>query len=372
MSDNPLHALEHLGQSIWVDYIQRGMLDGGELQRLIEDDGVSGVTSNPAIFEKAIVEHHDYDDAIRAMRGNSATETYERLALEDLQRAADLLRPSYEASHGRDGFVSLEVSPHLAYDAETTVREARRLWSALARPNGLIKVPATRPGLEAIRQLISDGINVNATLLFSLQRYREVAGVYISGLEDRTAAGDSIAQVASVASFFLSRIDTLADTWLDALVQHDPQKAAEATRLRGRAAIASARLAYQDYKKLFSDERWQRLVADGAKPQRLLWASTSTKNPDYSDIKYVEPLIGADTVNTLPLKTLDAYRDHGAPERRLESDVDEAHQALAALGAIGIDMQALTDQLEREGVDKFIQAYDKLMESLAGCAESAA
>jgi transaldolase len=372
MSDNPLRALEHLGQSIWVDYIQRGMLDGGEMQRLIEEDGVSGVTSNPSIFEKAIVEHHDYDDAIRTIRGGKASETYERLALEDLQRAADLLRPSYEASHGCDGFVSLEVSPHLAYDVETTLREARRLWVALGRPNGLIKVPATREGLQAIRQLIAEGINVNATLLFSLQRYREVAEAYISGLEDRVSAGGDITRIASVASFFLSRIDTLADTWLDALAERDPEKGVEATRLRGRAAVASARLAYQDYKKLFSGERWQRLAAEGGKPQRLLWASTSTKNPDYSDIKYVEPLIGSDTVNTLPLKTLDAYRDHGAPEQRLESDVDEAHRTLADLEAIGIDMQALTDQLEREGVEKFIQAHDKLMESLGSHLESAA
>lgn len=372
MSANPLLKLEHLGQSIWVDYIQRDMLDSGQLQRMIEQDGVSGVTSNPAIFEKAIAEHHDYDDVIRSMRGSSASEIYESLALADLQRAADLLRSSYDASQGRDGFVSMEVSPHLAYDSSGTVQEARRLRAALDRPNSLIKVPATQPGLQAIRQLISEGINVNATLLFSLQRYREVADAYISGLEDRAERGEPVGQVASVASFFLSRIDTLADKQLDALAERDPERATQAKGLQGEVAVASAKLAYQDYKELFSNERWQKLAANGARPQRLLWASTSTKNPDYSDTKYVEPLIGAETVNTLPLETMDAYRDHGLPQQCLESGVDEARRALELLDALGIDLNALTEQLEREGVDKFIQPYDKLMKRLFNYSEPSA
>ncbi|HKJ84191.1 MAG TPA: transaldolase [Mariprofundaceae bacterium] len=370
MSENPLRALEQLGQSIWVDYIQRKMLDDGALKRLIEDDGVSGVTSNPSIFEKAIVEHRDYDDAIRTLHGQRATAIYERLALEDLQRAADLFRPLYESQQGRDGFVSLEVSPHLAYDADATIEEARRLWSELARPNGLIKVPATRPGLQAIRQLISEGINVNVTLLFSIGRYREVADAYLSGLEARLVQGGAVDRVASVASFFLSRIDTLADAWLDALAKRHPEKGEAAMQLRGKVAIASARLAYQDYKAMFSGERWQHLAAKGAMPQRLLWASTSTKDPDYSDIKYVDALIGVDTVNTLPPVTLDDYRDHGAPAQRLETGIDDAQRVLDELDQLGIDLQALTDQLEQEGVDKFIHAYDKLMKSLAGHSEA--
>jgi len=351
-----------LGQSIWLDFIQRDMLRNGQFQRLVDEDGIRGVTSNPAILEKAIVEHHDYDAAIKAMPGLDARALYEHLAVEDLQMAADLLRPVYESTQGHDGFVSFEVSPEFAYDAGATVREARRLWNSLNRPNSLIKVPATPAGITAIQQLIAEGINVNATLLFSLQRYREVAQAYLDGLEMRAGKGEALAPVASVASFFLSRIDTLVDSQLDALVKGPSQKKVQA--LRGQTAIASARLAYLEYKRLFSGERWQRLAAAGARTQRLLWASTSTKDPAYSDIKYVEALIGAETINTLPLETLAAYRDHGEPAARLEYEIDTAQNTLAGLAELGLDLDALTEQLEKEGVQKFSAAYAELLENL--------
>jgi len=363
MATSTLLELTALGQSIWLDYIQRVLLTSGGFQHLIDADGISGVTSNPAILEKAIVEHTDYDAAIRAMPGLDPRALYEQLAIEDLQMAADLLRPVHVSSRGRNGYVSFEVSPHLAYDTEATVREARRLWRALDRPNSLIKVPATAEGVAAIQQLIVDGINVNATLLFSLQRYREVAQAYLAGLEARAARGKPLSSVASVASFFLSRIDTLVDGRLDALTADVSRE--KAVALRGRTAIASARLAYQTWRELFSGERWQRLATAGAGTQRLLWASTSTKDPAYSDIKYVDALIGTGTINTLPLETLDAYRDHGHPAVRLEADIEAAHGTLAGLAPLGIDLQALTDQLEREGVQKFIAAFDKLLANLA-------
>ena len=362
MKPNPLLVVEQLGQSIWLDYIQRALLDQGEFQRLINEDGISGVTSNPAIFEKAIVEHHDYDAAIQSGHDFGAQILYQRLAIEDLQRAADLLRPVYETSQGRDGFVSMEVSPHLADDVESSIEEARQLWSALDRPNSLIKVPATTAGIAVIQQLISEGINVNATLLFSLQRYQQVAQAYLAGLEMRAQRGESLANVSSVASFFLSRIDTLVDATLDEL--KDTELAAQARALRGQTAIASARIAYQHYKHLFSGSRWQQLAQLGARSQQLLWASTSTKDPAYSDIKYIEALIGPDTINTLPMATVDAYRDHGQPVERLESDIDTAQQTLEGLMSLGIDLTKLTDQLEREGVQKFVVAYDKVLDKL--------
>lgn len=363
MTTSPLLIVNRLGQSIWLDYIQRALLAGGEFQRMIDRDGVSGVTSNPAILEKAIVEHHDYDAEIEATSGLDARALYEQLAIEDLQQAADLLRPVYEASSGRDGFVSLEVSPHLADDAGATIGEARRLWAVLDRPNSLIKVPATTAGVAAIRQLIADGININATLLFGLQRYQAVAESYLEGLDTRRQQGKPLEHVTSVASFFLSRIDTLVDSRLDELT--DDATRIQAQALRGRAAIASARLAYQTGKQLFSGERWQRLAQAGGRKQRLLWASTSTKDPGYSDIKYVEALIGPGTINTLPLETLEAYRTHGHPEARLETDIDMARETLAGLAALDIDMQAISAQLEREGVQKFVVAFDKVLGNLA-------
>ena len=362
MPTNPLLTIKRLGQSIWLDYIQRALLTSGEFQHMIDDDGVSGVTSNPAILEKAIVEHHDYDAAISAIDSADATTLYEQLAIADLQQAADMLAPQYAATRGHDGFISMEVSPQLAYDTKATVDEARRIWSSLNRPNSLIKVPATPAGIVAIRELIADGININATLLFSLQRYTEVAQAYLEGLEIRAERGEPLDTVASVASFFLSRIDTLVDNKLDALTTDSTRQQVQA--LRGETAIASARLAYQDYKRLFNGERWQQFAAAGAKTQRLLWASTSTKDPAYSDIKYIEALIGFDTINTLPLETLAAYRDHGKPEQRLEQDIDTARATLDGLADLGLDLDALTEQLEREGVQKFTTAYITLLENL--------
>lgn len=362
MKNSPLLTIQNLGQSIWLDYIQRTLLTSGEFQHLIDNDGVCGVTSNPSILEKAIVEHHDYDTAIQIMKGADANVVYEHLAIEDLQQAADLLRPVYEKTEGRDGFVSFEVSPLLAYDTKATVQEAARLWQTLDRPNALIKVPATPEGVVAIQQLIVDGINVNVTLLFGLQRYQEVAQAYLDGLEIRVAQGKSLSCVASVASFFLSRIDKLVDSKLDALATKSTQQ--QIKKLRGETAIASAKLAYQKYKRFYSGERWQRLAAAGARSQRLLWASTSAKDPAYSTTKYVEALIGADTINTLPLDLLTTYRNYGDPAVRLENNIEAARNSLAKLTDFGLDLNAIAEQLEKEGVQKFSSAYNTLLESL--------
>lgn len=358
MNNNPLNQLATFGQSIWLDYIRRDLITSGELRRLIEEDGLRGITSNPAIFEKAISDSHAYDTAIRelALQGNSAEAIYETLSQQDVQSAADAFRPLYDSTNGKDGYVSLEVNPHLAHDTDGTLQEARRLWAALNRPNVFIKVPATAAGLPAIQQLISEGINVNVTLLFGLPRYRQVAEAYIAGIETRLAQGKPVQHIASVASFFVSRIDALLDPLLEA-------PAAQA--LRGQVAIASAKVAYQIYQDLFNSERFEALEAQGANVQRLLWASTSAKNPAFSDVKYVEALIGADTVNTLPLETLNAYRDHGKPQARLEQGVVEARQVLAQLPALGINLDQLTQQLEDEGVKKFNQPFDTLLAALA-------
>ena len=357
---NRLRELGRLGQSVWLDDIRRAWLGDGTLSRLIADDGLAGLTSNPAIFEKAIAHGGEYDDAIRklAEAGASAGETYEALALEDVRRAADLLLPTYESCGGRDGFVSLEVSPHLADDTDATLREGRRLWAAFNRRNAMIKVPGTRAGLPAIRTLLAEGVNVNVTLLFGLARYREVVESFVGGLEQRLSAGGPIDAVASVASFFVSRIDTLVDARLDAL-------AAPAARgLRGRAAIACARLAYAIFREWSSGERWRALAARGANPQRLLWASTSTKDPAYADTKYVDALIGPQTVDTMPRKTLDAFRDHGSAALSLVDDLDGAQDVLRSLAALGIDLEAASRQLEREGVRKFVEPFDSLQATL--------
>lgn len=368
MKANPLLQLSALGQSIWLDYIRRQMIDGGEMKKLIDDDGLKGVTSNPAIFQKAIAGSTDYDEAIRtlAQAGASVEAIYQDLTVEDVQRAADLFRPLYDRVEGRDGFVSLEVNPHLAHDTPGTVAEARRLWQALARPNVLIKVPATQEGLPAIRQIISEGINVNVTLLFGLGRYREVAEAYIAGLEDRAILGQPVDRVASVASFFLSRIDVLLDPGLEELAASGGHQAPGARELIGQVAIASAKAAYTIYQVIFGSARFKKLAEEGARPQRLLWASTSTKNPAYPDLKYVEPLIGVDTVNTLPPETLAAYRDHGAPASRLTEGVDWAAGLMQRLPAMGIDLDQATQQLEDEGVEKFNQPFDSLMATLEG------
>jgi len=368
MKQNPLITLEKFGQSVWLDFIRRGMISSGEIQRLIEEDGLSGVTVNPTILDKAISGSHDYDRSIHALalENKKAPEIYESLAVEDVQNAAGLFRPVYDRTQGKDGYVSLEVSPYLAHDTNGTIAEAHRFWSELSRPDVMIKVPATREGLAAIQQLTAEGINVNVTLLFGLPRYRQVVEAYISGLEQRARLGKPLDKVASVASFFLSRIDVLLDPRLEKLAQSGGDKADLAKKALGQVAIASARMSYQIYKELFGSERFQKLAAQGAQRQRLLWASTGTKNPAYSDVMYVEALIGPETVNTMPLETLEAYRDHGDPAPRLEQNVSEAQGILSSLSRIGIDLDQATQQLEDEGVDKFIASYDQLMEVLQG------
>jgi transaldolase len=366
MNRNPLLDLESFGQSIWMDYISRDTISSGQLQRWIEEDGISGVTSNPSIFQKAITESDDYDESIRdlILQGISGEEIFRTLAVEDIQRVADLLRPMYDRTDGRDGFVSLEVSPKLAHDTAGTIAEARELWALVNRPNAMIKVPATSEGIPAISELTGEGINVNITLLFGLPRYREVADAYMSGLEMRAVKDKPLKEIASVASFFLSRIDTLIDPMLEEKMKSDNPRAGTAARLQGQIAIASAKVAYEIYKELFSRERFLRLAKKGARTQKLLWASTSTKNPAYKDIKYVETLIGPDTINTVPAETLNAYRDHGHPEQTLDQEVHSAYHLLNKLSIVGIDLAAITQQLEDEGVAKFITAYDQLMRSL--------
>jgi len=367
MKNNPLKQLGALGQSIWLDYIRRDLIASGKLRRLIEEDGVRGMTSNPSIFEKAIVESHDYDEDIRAMvhEGKGTEAIYEALSQHDVQSAADEFRPLYDRTDGKDGYVSLEVNPHLAHDTNGTMAEARRLWAALNRPNVLIKVPATASGLPAIQQLISEGISVNVTLLFGLPRYRQVAEAYIAGIEARAAKGKPVKHIASVASFFVSRIDALVDPLVETLSAQGGKEAGLARKVHGQVAIASSKMAYQIYKEIFGSDRFMKLSAQGARAQRLLWASTSTKNPNYSDVKYVEALIGPDTVNTAPLETLDAYRDHGEPRSRLEQDVEEARWVFERLPELEINIDQVTRQLEDEGVEKFNQPFDKLMKTLA-------
>ena len=357
-NDNPLRILQTFGQSIWLDDIHRGMLKNGDFQSYIDEDGISGVTSIPAILNKAILGHDDYDAPIARLagEGKDARGIYEELVIEDLRQAADLLRPAYDECEGRDGFVSMEVDPHLAHDSDKTVAAARRLWDLLDRPNIMIKVPATEAGLPAIRSLTAEGINVNATLLFSVSRYRDVAQSYINGIQDRVTEGLPVDRVASVASFFLSRIDMLVDRILEE--KGDNQE------LHGKTAIAASRMAYQAYWELIGGEQWKTLSHAGANPQRLLWASTSTKNPSYSDVMYVEPLIGDDTVNTLPLKTLDAYRDHGKPALRISDDLEQSAATIIELAGLGVDMEQVAQQLEDEGVAKFVQPFDELLATL--------
>ncbi len=363
---NPLKALHEQGQSPWLDYIRRSLITSGELQRLIDEDGLMGVTSNPAIFEKAITGSQDYAAALAALETENldANALYERLAIEDIQSAADLLKPVYDRTQGRDGYVSLEVSPYLARDTDGTIAEARRLWQAVNRPNLMIKVPATPEGLPAIQRLLSEGVNVNVTLLFAQDAYRQVAEAYLAGLEAFAAAGGELRRVASVASFFVSRIDSLADAKLDAKLRAGDGDPALLASLKGKVAIANAKLAYQAYKKIFSGERWEKLAAAGAQTQRLLWASTGTKNPQYSDTLYVEELIGPDTVNTIPPATWDAFRDHGRVRPTLESDLDAAHDTLETLAKVGISLSEVTDALLAEAVRLFAEPFDKLLNSL--------
>jgi transaldolase len=366
MKSNPLIKLNTLGQSIWLDYIKRDLMASGQLKKLIDEDALRGMTSNPSIFEQAFSESHDYDKDIETMAGSGKNvyDIYEALTQKDVQDAADVFRNLYNKMEGSDGYVSLEVNPHLAHDTKGTIEEARRLWKAVNRPNVLIKVPATKEGLPAIKQLISEGINVNVTLLFGLPRYREVAEAYITGLEARVLEGKSIANIASVASFFLSRIDALVDPLLVKIISEKPEMSKYANNLQGQVAIASAKNAYQIYHEIFTNDRFKKLIEKGAATQRLLWASTSTKNPAYSDVKYIEALIGPQTVNTIPLETLDAYRDHGDPEVRLNLDIAKTPFLFQELLEIGINIDQVTQKLEDEGVDKFNKAYDKLIATL--------
>ena len=366
MVTNPIRELGALGQSVWIDFIRRDMLLSGALRRLIAEDGLCGLTSNPAIFEKAIAGSEDYDIDIGAMArdGMDVLTILEELSLRDLQEAADELRGVYEATDGKDGYASLEINPHLAHDADASLMEARRLWKRLDRPNVFIKIPATREGLPVIEELIAEGINVNVTLIFGLPRYREVVAAYFEGLSRLTAGGRKPPRVASVASFFVSRIDSLVDRRLKDVALRTPSEAEHARSILGEVAVDSARSAYLIFKDLHGDAKFGRLAQQGARPQRLLWASTSTKDPAYSDVKYVEALIGADTVNTMPPETIDAYRNHGNPAPRLGQELAHAGWALRRAEELGLDMEALTQQLEDEGVDKFKQAFDTLLDSL--------
>jgi len=363
MKENPLKKLEALGQSIWLDYIRCDLITSGKLKLMIKEDGLRGMTSNPSIFEKAIAESNLYDKAISeiALKEKNVQVIYETICLRDVQNAADEFIPVYEKTKGKDGYVSLEVNPHLAHDTAGTIKEARRLWASLNKPNVLIKVPATKEGLPAIRQLISEGINVNVTLLFALDRYKEVAEAYIAGITDRINQGKPVDKIASVASFFISRIDAVIDPREEDYIASVGEQAHFATNIRGQVAISSAKMAYKIYRELFETTEFLKLKAF---PQRLLWASTSSKNPDYSDIKYVEALIGPNTVNTIPLETLEAYRDHGEPKSLLKKNIDQASWVLSELSEIRIDLNKVTRKLEDEGVEKFIVAYDQLIKAL--------
>lgn len=366
---NPLRELERYGQSIWYDSLRRGLITSGELARLVVEDGLKGLTTNPAIYEKAIGTSRDYDAELAALLPRAELDEkaiYEQLAIHDIQAAADLLRPVHDATRGGDGFVSLEVAPEAARNPAATLDEARRLWRALDRRNVMIKVPGTPEAVPAIRQLLSEGVNVNVTLLFSRRAWAEVAEAHLAALEARADRGEPVADVASVASFFVSRIDTLADALLDELRRSAGGGAAgeRAEALKGRVAIANAKLAYQDWRALVAGPRWARLAALGARPQRLLWASTSTKDPRYRDVRYVEALIGPDTVDTVPPATFDAFRDHGRVRPTLEEDVEGARRTMAELGDLGISIDAITDRLLDEGVRLFAEPFTKLLARL--------
>jgi transaldolase len=353
---NNVKQIHSFGQSIWLDFIDRAIINNGKLKSLIDVDGVRGVTSNPAIFEKAITSSSDYDADIRTLSESSGTteELFFGLAVKDIQAAADLFK-GVHAEDKMDGYVSLEVSPFLALDTEGTFEQAKKLWKQVDRKNVMIKIPGTQPGLSAIRQSIAQGININVTLLFGLDRYRAVAEAYIAGLEDHLAAGHEIGHISSVASFFLSRIDVIVDPLLDEKGLGE---------LKGEVAIASAKKAYEIYKEVFSGPRWEKLAAKGAQPQRLLWASTSSKNPAFKDTKYVEALIGPDTVDTVPLETIEAFRDHGVAANTLEQGLDTATEILAKVKAAGINMDEVTQTLEDEGIDKFNKPFEKLLKSI--------
>jgi transaldolase len=356
-SSTPLGRLSQLGQSVWVDFISREALQNGELERMVREDSVVGLTSNPTIFQKAISSGDSYDDQLREVleRTEDGGEAFLELAIADIQDAADMLRPIWDEGSGKDGYVSLEVDPTLAHDADGTSRAAQEIWERVDRPNLLVKIPGTREGLQAIEDSIARGISVNVTLLFSLSRHGEVCDAYIRGLQRLVDDGGDPSGVASVASFFVSRVDSLVD---------DRLEQAGNKELLGKAAIANAKLAYQTYNEKFTGDAWQALADKGATPQRCLWASTSTKNPDYRDVIYVEELIGPNTVNTMPVETIEAFQDHGEAANTLEEDLDDARATFDALKDVGIDMEEVGEQLEREGVEKFADSYQALLEDV--------
>jgi transaldolase len=362
---NPLQELHAAGQSIWLDYIDRTMLHNGELARRIRDDSLTGMTSNPTIFEKALAQGTAYDAQLKDAAGDrTAWELFELVETDDVRSACDIFRPVYDAAKGRDGFVSIEVSPAAAHDSKATIAEARRLWKTVARPNVMIKVPGTAEGAVAVRALIADGINVNITLLFSIDAHRRVIEAYLAGLEDRVKAGGAIANIASVASFFVSRVDTEVDKRLDALTKGGKVDANHADGIRGQAAVANAKLAYRLFRTCFAGPRWQALAAKGAQLQRPLWASTSTKNPAYRDVLYVEQLIGPDTVNTMPPATLEAFRDHGRTAITVDAGLDAAERVISDLAADGIPLAGVTDQLLTDGLASFQKSFDTLIAGL--------
>ncbi len=367
---NPLKELLNYGQSMWLDYIRRDLFTSGKLKQMIADDGLRGMTSNPAIFEKAIADSSLYDDMLKSLASRSdldATGKFEQIAIRDIQDAADALRSVYDESNARDGYVSLEVSPYLAHKTQETIDEARRLWKAVHRENVMIKVPGTPEGLPAIRQLIGDGININVTLLFAQDVYEKVADAYIAGLEDLASRGGNLKKMASVASFFISRIDSLIDSMINEKLKNTTDASPQTLlkSLLGKVAIANGKLTYQSYQRIFSGPRWQALAAKGAQTQRVLWASTSTKNPNYRDVIYVEELIGADTVNTMPPATIDAFRDHGKLRNALIEDVPGAAKTMQDLAKAGISMKEVTDKLTADGVKLFADAFDKLLAAVA-------
>ena len=364
---NSLHQLIRCGQSYWLDNLTRGMIQNGALKKRVVEEGLRGVTSNPAIFNKAIVKSNDYDAQLKELARSEASteELYEQLVIKDIQDACDVLKPVFDASGGIDGFVSLEVSPYLAHETQGTMQEARRLFKTVKRPNVFIKIPGTQAGLPAIEQMLYEGVPVNITLLFSVERYEQVAEAYLSALERRLKEQQRLENAASVASFFLSRIDVLVDQLLLHRVSPDGKDNKPARGLLGKVAVANAKLAYQSFKRIFSGDRWKRLEDRGARVQRPLWASTSTKNPQYSDVCYVEPLIGPHTVNTMPEETIAAFADHGkVKEHSVEEEVDQAGQVMADLRTLGIDFECVAWQLENEGVQKFIDPFAELLRAL--------
>lgn len=365
MTDNRLQRLHDAGVSIWLDFIERKILRNGDLARRIRDDALTGMTSNPTIFEKALAEGNAYDDQIRTASGEfTAMELFERIATTDVRDACDMFRPTFDAIHGADGFVSIEVSPGAANNAQATIAEAQRLWATVNRPNVMVKVPGTPEGAKAVRELTAEGVNVNITLLFAISAYKSVIDAYMAGLEARVAAGKAIDQLHSVASFFVSRVDTEVDKRLDAAMKADPRRSTTLKPLAGRAAIANAKLAYKLFQEQIATPRWKALAARGATVQRPLWASTSTKNPAYRDVMYVEELIGPDTVNTMPPQTVEAFRDHGVVKRTVDTHVDEAQHVLDTLEHEGISMREVTDKLLVDGLASFEKSFDTLTAGL--------